>query len=76
MNENVARLERQNPSAKASVMSHSIQGDDKDLEFNQRASSLEHVSEETTPRSGDKKLIKDSSAYNIAANDMAAIPGA
>ena len=32
----------------ASVLSHSAQGEDENAEFNQRATSLEHVSEETT----------------------------
>mmetsp|Transcript_26826 Transcript_26826/g.35878 ORF Transcript_26826/g.35878 Transcript_26826/m.35878 type:complete len:80 (-) Transcript_26826:1437-1676(-) len=59
----------------ASVLSHSVTGDDDKEEFNQRATSLEHVSEETLQN--DKlKLNKDGSAYNIAPNDIAAIPKA
>lgn len=75
MNENVARLEKQNPSAIASVLSHSVQGEDDKVEFNQRASSLEHVSEETTSRGdGRSKLNNDASTYNIAPHDLAAMP--
>ena len=59
----------------ASVLSHSAQGEDEHAEFNQRATSLEHVSEETAQN--DKRILnKDGSAYNIATNDIAAIPQA
>ncbi len=75
MNQNVARVERQNPtSTKASILSHSVQEDDERHEINQR-SSLEHVEEESGQVSKSPgRLNKDGSAYNIAANDIAAIP--
>ena len=63
MQHNVARLERQNPSTKASILSQSAQGDE-DKELNARASSLEQVSEEDGQ--GElSQLNRDGSAYNI-----------
>ena len=70
----MARLEKQNPSTKASILSHSIQEEDERPELNARASSLEHVTEEDGY--GEKSPInKNSSSYNVTPTDMAAIPG-
>ena len=44
--QNVARLEKQNPSTKASILSHSLQEDDDRADINARASGLENVTEE------------------------------
>lgn len=71
MNENVARLEQQVASAKAgSVLSNSINNDEGDRsEINQRASSMEQVTEEE-----GETIHRDESSYNITPNDIAAIP--
>jgi hypothetical protein len=69
MSKNVARLEEQNPGPVTSILSNSIQEEDERTELNQRALSLEHVSEE------DGQLLgKDNSSYNIATSDITAIP--
>jgi len=77
VNQNVARVEKQNPSiSKASVLSHSVQQEE-ETDMNQRASSgLGHVTEEEGGRSANviSPLNKDGSSYNIATSDITAIP--
>ena len=71
--QNVARLEKQNPSTKASILSHSLQEDDDRADINARASGLENVTEEEGYHE-KSPINKDGSSYNVTPNDIAAIP--
>lgn len=69
----MARVEKQNPSTKASILSHSVQeGDDAEVTNLRASADLENVTEEGTGKS--PRLNKDGSAYNITPNEIAAIP--
>ena len=72
ISQNVARLEEKYPGPVPSILSNSVQEEEERTEINelnQRASSLEHVSEED-----GQVLAKDGSSYNIATSDITAIP--